>query len=152
MDTADSTTEPRNPAKKTRGRPFEPGNPGKPPGAKRRYTQMAEKMMADATEDVVAAVLAAARDGDMVACRLVLDRVQPVPRGRRVELPLPAVNTAADVLAALGVTIKAMAEADITPDEAAVVAGVLEAKRKSIETVELTNRLEAIERQLDNRK
>ena len=137
--------EPRNSAGKSRGRPFQPGNSGKPKGARHRVTRMAELLMEGAAEAVVHAVLAAARDGDMVAARLVLERIAPVRRGRPVSLPLPVVNSAGDVLAALGVTIQAMGDGDITPDEAATVAGVLEVKRRAIETAELEIRIAALE-------
>jgi hypothetical protein len=40
-----------------------------------------------------------------------------------------------------------MAVGDITPDEANVVSGVLEAKRRSLETVEFEARLMALENQ-----
>jgi len=139
------TDEPRNSAGKSRGRPFQPGNSGKPKGARHRVTRMAEHLMEGAAEAVVHAVLAAARDGDMVAARLVLERIAPVRKGRPVLLPLPVVNSAGDVLAALGVTIQAMGDGDITPDEAATVAGVLEVKRRAIETSELEARIKAIE-------
>ena len=139
------TDEPRNSAGKSRGRPFQPGNSGKPKGARHRVTRMAELLMEGAAEAVVHAVLAAARDGDMVAARLVLERIAPVRKGRPVSLPLPVVNSAGDVLAALGVTIQAMGDGDITPDEAATVAGVLEVKRRAIETAELEIRIAALE-------
>ena len=139
------TDEPRNSAGKSRGRPFQPGNSGKPKGARHRVTRMAEHLMEGAAESVVHAVLAAARDGDMVAARLVLERIAPVRRGRPVSLPLPVVNSAGDVLAALGVTIQAMGDGDITPDEAATIAGVLEVKRRAIETSELEIRIAALE-------
>jgi hypothetical protein len=38
-----------------------------------------------------------------------------------------------------------MAEGEITPDEAATIAGVLESKRKAIETVELEARIARLE-------
>jgi hypothetical protein len=38
-----------------------------------------------------------------------------------------------------------MAEGEITPDEASVIAGVLEAKRKAIETVQLEERVAKLE-------
>ena len=147
--------EPGNSGTKQDGRfrPGQSGNPaGKPPGTKHHATRMAEHLMEGAAESVVQAVLAAAQDGDMVAARLVLERIAPVRKGRPVTLPLPTVNTAGDVLAALGATVKAMADGDITPDEAATVAGVLEVKRRAIETVELAVRLEVIEKQLGARK
>jgi len=101
--------------------------------------------MADDAESVVRAVIGAAQSGDMTAARLILDRIAPLRKGRPVPLPLPTVETAADVMAALGVTVAAMADGEISPDEAAVVAGVLEIKRRAIETVEIERRIAALE-------
>jgi hypothetical protein len=81
-----------------------------------------------------------------------LDRVVPVRKGRPVQLDLPTIESATDVLAALSLTVAAMAEGEITPDEAAVVAGVLETKRKAIETVELEARLTHLEQQTEKRR
>ena len=125
-----------------RFRPGQSGNPtGKPKGARHRITVMAEKLMEGSAESVVQSVLSAAEQGDMIAARLVLERIAPVRKGRPVSLPLPAVNTAGDVLAALSTTIKAMGEGRLTPDEAATVVGVLEVKRRAIETAELEKRI-----------
>lgn len=108
-------------------------------------------MLADDDADVVRAVLAAAKDGDMQATRLVLDRIVPVRKGRPVRLDLPIIESAADVLTALSATVTAMAEGDIMPDEAAVVAGVLETERKAIEMVEFEARLARLEQQAGGR-
>ena len=40
-----------------------------------------------------------------------------------------------------------MASGEITPDEAETIAGVLEAKRRAIETVEIERRLQVLEEQ-----
>ena len=140
--------EPSNPGRNPDGT-FGPGNcanpAGKPKGTRHRVTLMAEKLMDGAAEDVVNAVVSRAKDGDMVAAKLVLDRIAPVRKGRPVSLPLPPVETAAGVLAALGATVTAMADGDITPDEAATVAGILEVKRRAIETAELEARIAALE-------
>jgi len=45
-----------------------------------------------------------------------------------------------------------MAEGEITPDEAAVAASVIEMKRKALETEELDRRVAAIEQQLSKGK
>ncbi len=146
-ETADGTA--RNAAEKKRGRPFPKGTSGNPagklPGTKHHATRLAECLMEGATESVVQAVVTAAQGGDMVAARLVLERIAPVRKGRPVSLPLPVVNTAADVLAALGATVTALADGEITPDEAATIAGVLEVKRRAIETAELEVRIAALE-------
>lgn len=47
--------------------------------------------------------------------------------------------------AALAAVVTAMAAGELTPDEASMVASVLEDRRKSIETVEHENRLRTLE-------
>ena len=46
-----------NNASTTRGRPFQPGNTGRPRGAKHKTTILAEKLMADDVDGVVRAVI-----------------------------------------------------------------------------------------------
>ena len=106
---------------------------------------LAEKLMEDDARAVVQSVLDAAKGGDMTAARLVLDRIAPPRKGRPVAFELPPVETAADVLAALGAVVRQVADGIITTEEGAAVAGLLEAKRKALETVEIERRLSALE-------
>jgi hypothetical protein len=138
-------TEQRNNALTTRGRPFQPGNPGRPKGARHRSTVLAEKLMADDIEGIVTAVVKAAKDGDMAAARIILDRLTPVRRGRPVQFDLPAATDAAGVLAAFDAVLQAVAGGELTPEEGASITNLLEARRKAIETVELEARIAALE-------
>jgi hypothetical protein len=135
-------------ATKTRGRPFEAGNPGKPRGARHRVTVLAEKLMADDAEGVVRKVIEAAMAGDMAAARLILDRIAPPRRGRPVAIALPSVTSAGGVTAALAAVIAAMGDGTLSPDEAAAAAAVIEVQRRTIDTVELEARLRAIEERI----
>ncbi len=138
-----------------RGRPFErgqSGNPaGKPPGARHRITVLAETLMADDAEAVVRAVVAAAKGGDMTAARLILDRISPPRRGCPVSFKLPTIETAADISKVLTVVLASVACGDLTPDEATAISGVVEVKRKAIETEELGARLTALEQAAEDR-
>ncbi|MFP6732272.1 MAG: hypothetical protein VB959_00345, partial [Rhodospirillales bacterium] len=87
-----------------------------------------------------------AKEGDMAAIRLCLERILPTIKSRPIEIDLPPVETAEDITAAQGTVIAAMARGEITPDDASTVAGVLEAKRRAIETVELEARLSELEK------
>jgi hypothetical protein len=69
----------------------------------------------------------------------------PVRKGRAIHLTLPPIETAAGISQAQSVTVTAMAEGEITPDEAATVAGILESKRKAIETTEFEARIARLE-------
>lgn len=108
-------------------------------------TRLAEELMADGIRDVVGRVIEAAKDGDMRACALILDRLVPIRRGRPVEIDLPKIAAPADVLAAQSRIVEALARGEITPEEAGLIADVLDAKRKAIETVDLEARIAALE-------
>jgi Family of unknown function (DUF5681) len=135
-----------------RFRPGQSGNPaGKRKGTRHRITVLAEKLMADDTETVVHAVVAAAKGGDMTAARLILDRIAPPRRGSPVSFKLPAIKTAADVTKALSAVAASMATGDLTPEEANAVASVIEAKRKAVETQELESRIVVLEQAAEER-
>jgi predicted transcriptional regulator len=136
-------------AKRVYGRPFQKGtcaNPtGRPQGSRNSATILAEKLMQDGIDKIIKTVMDAANQGDMTAARLVLERIVPVRKGRTINLTLPQLNTAEDVSQAVSATVQAMADGELTPDEAATVAGVLEAKRRTIEVTDLESRIKAIE-------
>jgi hypothetical protein len=90
----------------------------------------------------------AAKGGDMVAARIVLDRIVPSRRGRPVLLELgAATETSRDVSAILSALVTTMAAGEITPEEAATAASVIESKRRAIETVEIEERLKRLEKE-----
>jgi len=101
--------------------------------------------MADDVEGVVRAVIDAARHGDMTAARIVLDRLVPLRKGRPVEIELPPVKTAADVLAGLEAVLDHVAAGALTPEEGATVASILEQKRRALELVEIEQRVIVLE-------
>jgi hypothetical protein len=65
------------------------------------------------------------------------------PMGRFLDLP--AIKGPEDIMTAQAAIMDALASGDITPDEGAKVSGILENRRRSIETVEFEKRLQAIE-------
>jgi hypothetical protein len=128
---------------------FRPGNRGRPKGSRHKVTVLCEKLMRDDATEIVRAVIAAARGGDMVACKIILDRIAPIRKGRPIRFNLPDARNAEDVAAALEAVVGAMANGDLTPDEAQMVANVLEVRRRAIETVELEIRLRVLESMSD---
>ena len=87
----------------------------------------------------------------MTAARLVLERIAPVRKGRPVYFDLPPVNTAGDIAAAMAALTTAMASGDLTPDEAATVASVLEMRRKTMADDAVLMRLIALEEKVRER-
>lgn len=127
---------------------FAPGNKlsrGRALGSRNRATAILDDIADGEAEGVLRSVLDAARGGDMRACELILSRTWPAKKGRPVHLALPAMQSAADVSAALGALVEAVAAGEVTPYEAAPVAAMLETRRKAIETADLEARIAALE-------
>jgi len=123
------------------------GNPnGRPAGSRNlTYRHLHELMMAQG-EAVVAAVLAAALDGDSTAQKLVLDRILP----RRVcnpirDVTLPPLRTAADASQALGSITAAVLDGRITADEAAALASLVGVFIKVVDIHDLERRIVELE-------
>ena len=126
-------------------KPGQSGNPSGPPGSRNKATLALEAILDGEGEAIARKAIEKALEGDTVALRLCLERICPPRKSRPITLELPTIETAEDVAKAQGTVIGAMAIGDITPEEATVVAGVLEAKRRAIETCELEARLTALE-------
>jgi Family of unknown function (DUF5681) len=121
------------------------GNPGgRPKGARAKATTFTERMIEGEQAEITSAVIEAAKAGDPTAMRLCMERICPV-RARTVDFPLPPIETAGDVVKALGLVIQAMACGNLAPDEALKVAALIAEARKAIETGDLEDRLQKLE-------
>ena len=122
------------------------GNPrGRESGSRNRATLAMQALLDGESEALTRKCVELAMGGDTSALRLAMERLLPPRRTRAIELPLPALETTGDVSEALATTISAVASGSITPDEASAVAGLLEAKRKVIETEDLEARIATLE-------
>jgi hypothetical protein len=122
-----------------------PNPAGRTVGSRHKATLAAQVLMEGETDRLTRKCIDAALGGDSVALRLCLERIYPVRKGAPVRFNLPSIETAADVAGALGAVAQEMAAGELTPDEATSVAGVLEAKRRAIETADIDERLRKVE-------
>ena len=106
-------------APKTRGRPFAKGNSGRPKAARHKSTILAEQLLASDVDGVVRSVVKAAKRGNMVAAKIVLDRLAPPRRSRPIHFDLPPIVDTAGRLAAFAALTSGVADGTLTPDEAA---------------------------------
>jgi hypothetical protein len=83
--------------------------------------------------------------GDVVALRICLDRLVPPRRDRPVRFSLPPLTSAADAVAAMAAIVAAVADGDLTPDEASQLSGLVANTVKTIEATELERRVRALE-------
>jgi hypothetical protein len=124
---------------------FASGNPGRPRGARHKVTQAVEAMLEGQQEALTQAVIDKALEGDVTALRLCLDRIAPARKDAPVSFALPEIETAEDAAKAARAILKAIAEGDVTPLEAATVMAVVEQFRRTLETTEIERRIVALE-------
>jgi len=138
-------SEPRKSRAGTRGKPFEPGNPGRVRGSRNRATVAAEALLEGEAEALTRKAVDMALEGDTVALRLCLERLVPPRKDRPLAFDLPPINDAKDHPAVLASVLQAVAGGDLTPTEGQAFAGLMEQHRRAIETADIVGRLEALE-------
>ena len=122
------------------------GNPtGKPAGARNKATRMVQSIMEGGAREITEAVVGLAKEGDLSAARLVLERLVPPAKERPICLSLPDTSTADGIAQAQNVILQAVAAGDLLPGEGSTLAGIVEARRKAVETLELEQRITALE-------
>ena len=130
---------------KVRGRPFEPGNPGRPAGSKNKTTQILQQLVEGQAEHLVQKAVKMAQAGDVACLRMVLDRLWPVRKGQPVQVLMPPINTSQDLLPAIASIWSAVAEGRLTPDEASALSIVIDRTIKAIELHDISKRITALE-------
>jgi len=120
-----------------RGRPFEKGRSGNPsgrrPGSRNKATLAAAALLAGESEALTRTAVELALAGDPTAMRLCIERILPPCRERAVKFHLPPIESVGDISAAMQAVTSALAKGDITPGEAATIAGVVETFARAIE-------------------
>jgi len=129
---------------------FKPGQSGnvagKPPGTRSKATQLLLALMEGDAANITKAVITAAKGGDLMAARIILDRLIPPAKERPVNVDLPDTSTSEGVRAAQSAILQAVSTGDLLPGEAAALSAIVESKRRSIETQELNDRITKLEK------
>ena len=124
------------------------GNPrGKPKGVRHATTQISYALMEGNLAEVLATVIERAKSGDMTACRMIVDKVLPNTKDRPITLHLPQITDLDGVGKAQAEILQAVAIGEITPSEGEKIASIVEARRRSIETIDLEARISRLETQ-----
>ena len=134
---------------------FQKGNaagPGRPLGSRNATHRILDQLAADSAEAILKKQIEIAGEGDPRAADQVLKRAWTAPKGRPIELDLPAIEEPADLVRAHAAVVAAMAARILTPEEAASVSAVLEAQRRAFEVVDLAQRVEQLEARVHHYK
>jgi hypothetical protein len=130
----------------TKGRRlFGPGNPGRPKGSRNRTTMAMEALLDGEAEALTRKAIDMAKQGDMAALRLCMERIVPPRKDRPVRFKMPDLETAEDAVKAVAALVRAVASGDLTPGEAAELSKVVEGFTKAVELHEIQIRLDRIE-------
>lgn len=131
-----------------RGKPFQKGqsgNPaGKPKGARHKATLAGEALLDGEAEKLTRKAIEKALEGDGVALRLCLERLIPPRRDRPIRVDLPPILDASGVAAAQQSVVEAVSQGQLLLDEATGLSGLLEGRRKALETEELEARIQPL--------
>lgn len=121
----------------------ESGNPsGRPPGIRDKRTAMRDLLLPHAPE-LVAKVVEMAKAGDATALRICLDRLIPPAKAKDDPVTLPGI--ADSIGDNTRVVVKALAEGELTPDEALTILQAMASQTRIIEADEIEKRIAALE-------
>ena len=99
------------------------GNPaGRPRGSRNKTTVLMQNLLEGEAEAIARKAIEMAKDGDMTAIRVCMDRLASVRRKDPIAFELPPVGKARDAAAAVAAVISALAAGDLTTGEAAEAA------------------------------
>jgi hypothetical protein len=122
------------------------GNPaGRPRGSRNRSAMLLQNLLADDGEAIARRAIAMAKEGDIAAIRMCLDRLVPARRSDAVAFELPPLAKAADSVAAAAAIVAAVAAGDLTPSEAGELAKVIDVYVRALETAGFEERLQKLE-------
>ena len=122
------------------------GNPaGRRPGSRNRTTQAAELLLEGEAEALTRRAIELALEGDATALKLCLERIVPRRKSRALDFDLPPIDRVEDLAGAIGSVLQEASRGRLLLDEAAALVGMMESKRKAMETIDLENRLRALE-------
>jgi hypothetical protein len=125
-----------NTAKIQRGRPFAKGasgNPhGRPKGSRNKTTLAMEALLEEESEDITRTLIKHAKKGDMLAMKLVMERLYPPRKDAHVEFELCNIESMSDLITAFNQVLKAVCAGELTPQEAQQVCNLIDHQKQTI--------------------
>ena len=134
---------------KPRGRPFAPGNPGRPPGSKNKTTRMLEQLIEGQAEEFVEKLKESALAGDVACLRIIMDRLIPLRKSQPINVSIPPINGSQDGLSVISSVWDAIRDGELTPEEATALCMLIDRSIRAIEVHDLSKRLDELESRIE---
>jgi len=122
-----------------------PGGPGRPRKAVKAAGDALDQRAAEAAGDLFEVALELAKERNIAALKLVLDRVWPANRSRPLEIGAPEIKQRRDLLMAMEGITNATFAGNATPQEGWAAAKVLKAHFDAIVDIDLMAKIEKLE-------
>jgi hypothetical protein len=141
------TTEFSRPTKRrSRGRPFQKGNPGRRPGSLNRSTLLAQAITDADKRELLQIGLARAKAGDSQMLKFFLERF--ISKEPPLTIALPTIKNHADLADAYSALLKAVSIGELTPAEVILLTAVLRNIQAALPDTDIVLRMQAAEKQL----
>ena len=137
-----------NKSPRVRGRPFKPGNPGRPVGSKNKITHLLEQLVEGEGQKLAQKMLQVALDGNSRCLEYFMDRLMPPRRGRVLEQQLPEITGVNDIAPAMTAITNQLNNGELTTEEASGLVDFMERCARVILATGLVERVEKIEEQI----
>jgi hypothetical protein len=136
---------------KVRGRPFKPGNPGRPPGSKNKTTRLIEQLVENEAAGLTGKIVQLALEGNVRCLEYCLDRLLPRRSGRSLDIQLPTINTVHDIVPAIAAIVAEVNNGNLSAEEASHLVHLLQGYETAVKTDDFAIRLENLESRMKKR-
>lgn len=137
----------------TRFRPGQSGNPkGRPKGALNKVTLAVQELLDGEAEAITRKAIKKAKEGDMAAIRLCIERISSPVRDRLVEIDMPPIESVDDATKAIGAIVGAVASGHLTRLQGNEIAKLVGGYVQLIKANEFEERLRKLEGELEQHR
>lgn len=122
------------------------GNPkGRPKGKRNKSTLLAQSLLENDVEAICTRLLVEAKEGNIQAIKIVMDRILPVRKELPIALDLPEIKSSTDLLNAISAITSAVGSGIISPSEGEALSRIIDINLKAVALQDFEKRLILLE-------